>query len=89
MNDSFVNALNTQKSTSDWIDAVSENLMNIYTPGSRETQASFQTFLDSDIIDGLTKNTGQGKSISGTTNEKVFLEAESFYTLKRDTDKGV
>lgn len=89
MNDSFVNALNTQKSTSDWIDAVSENLMNIYTPGYRETQASFQTFLDSAIIDGFNKKTGQGKSIPGTSNENVFLEGEGFFTLRRDDGKLV
>ena len=89
MNDSFVNALNTQKSTSDWIVAVSENLMNIYTPGYRETQASFQTFLDSAIIDGFNKKTGQGKSIPGTSNENVFLEGEGFFTLRRDDGKLV
>lgn len=89
MNDSFVNALNTQKSTADWIDAVSENLMNIYTPGYRETQATFQTFLNSSIIDGFNKKTGQGKSIPGTSNENVFLEGEGFFTLRRDDGKLV
>lgn len=89
MNDSFVNALNTQKSTSDWIDAISENLMNIYTPGYRETQATFQTFLNSSIIDGFNKKTGQGKSIPGTSNENVFLEGEGFFTLRRDDGKLV
>lgn len=89
MNDSFVNALNTQKSTSDWIDAVSENLMNIYTPGYRETQATFKTFLNSAIIDGFNKKTGQGKSVPGTSNENVFLEGEGFFTLRRDDGKLV
>lgn len=78
MNDSFVNALNTQKSTSDWIDAVSENLMNIYTPGYRETQASFQTFLDSAIIDGFNKKTGQGKSIPEPQMKTYSLRARAF-----------
>ena len=61
MNDSFVNALNTQKTTADWMDAISENLMNIYTPGYRETKASFKTFLNSAIVDSVGKNTGQAK----------------------------
>ena len=89
MNDSFVNALNTQKSTSDWIDAVSKNLMNIYPPAYRETQAPFQTFLDSAIIGGFNKKTGQGKSIPGTSNENVFLEGEGFFTLRRNDGKLV
>lgn len=83
MNDSFVNALNTQKATTDWMDAISENLTNIYTPGYRETQASFKTFLNSAIIDGFNKNVGQGKSTPGTSNENVFLEGEGYFTLRR------
>lgn len=83
MNDSFVNALNTQKNTADWMDAISENLTNIYTPGYRETQASFKTFLNTGIIDGLNKNTGQGKSTPGTSNENVFLEGTGYFTLRR------
>ena len=66
------------------MDAISENLTNIYTPGYRETQASFKTFLNSAIIDGFNKNTGQGKSTPGTSNENVFLEGEGFFTLRRD-----
>ncbi len=84
MNDSFVNALNTQKATNDWMDAISENLANIYTPGYRETKASFKTFLNSAIIDGFNKNVGQGKSTPGTSNENVFLEGEGYFTLRRD-----
>ncbi len=89
MNDSFVNALNTQMATSDWIDAVGENLMNIYTPGYRETQATFKTFLNSAIVDTMNKNTGQGKSTPGTSNENVFLEGEGYFTLRRDDGKIV
>lgn len=89
MNDSFVNALNTQKATSDWIDAVGENLMNIYTPGYRETQATFKTFLNSSIVDTVNKNTGQGKSTPGTSNENVFLEGEGYFTLRQEDGKIV
>lgn len=89
MNDSFVNALNTQMATSDWIDAVGENLMNIYTPGYRETQATFKTFLNSAIVDTMNKNTSQGKSTPGTSNENVFLEGEGYFTLRRDDGKIV
>ena len=84
MNDSFVNALNTQKATASWMDAIGENLTNIYTPGYRETQATFKTFLNSAIIDGYSKNVGQGKSTPGTSNENVFLEGEGYFTLRRD-----
>ena len=84
MNDSFVNALNTQQNTSDWMDAISENLTNIYTPGYRETKATFKTFLNTGIVDGFNKNVGQGKSTPGTSNENVFLEGEGYFTLRRE-----
>lgn len=83
MNDSFVNALNTQKATADWMDAISENLTNIYTPGYRESKVNFKTFLNSAIIDGFDKKVGQGKSTPGTSNENVYLEGEGYFTLRR------
>ena len=36
MNDSFVTALNTQKSTTNWMDVIAHNMTNVYTPGFRE-----------------------------------------------------
>ncbi len=48
------------KNTSDWMDAISENLTNIYTPGYRETQASFKTFLNTGIVDGFNKKSESG-----------------------------
>lgn len=83
MNDSFVNALNTQKNTADWMDAIAENLTNIYTPGYRETKANFKTFLNTGIIDTFDKKVGQGKSTPGTSDENVFLEGTGFFTLRR------
>lgn len=38
MNDSFINALNTQKASISWMDAITENLANIYTPGTEKTK---------------------------------------------------
>ncbi len=44
MNDAYVNALNTQKATQGWMDAVSENMVNIYTPGLQGKQGNVQNF---------------------------------------------
>lgn len=84
MNDSFINAINTQKATVSWMDSVTENMINIYTPGYRENQTTFKTFLDSTIVDGTAKNMGQGKSTPGTSAENVFLEGEGYFTLRRE-----
>jgi len=84
INDSFINALNTQKTSNHWIDAVNENLFNIYTPGYRESQSSFKTFLNGSVNGSVLRNTGQGKSMPGTSNENVYLEGAGFFVVRND-----
>jgi len=84
MNDSFVTALNTQRSTTNWIDALTENLANIYTPGYRESQHTFKTFMGGAVVDGSLRNVSQGKSTPGTSDENLFLEGTGFFVLRND-----
>ena len=89
MNDSFINAINCQKSTRDWMNAIAENMINAYTPGFRENKVTFKTFLNSAIIDNIDKKYGQGKSLPGTSNENVYLEGQGYFLLRRDDGKRV
>ncbi len=89
MRDAFINALNTQKITSQWIDTISENLINVYTPGYREKKFTFKTFLDGSIIDTNLRNTGQGKSSPGTSDENIFLEGSGYFVLRNDKGRIV
>ncbi len=84
MRDSYINAMNTQRTTVQWMNAISENLVNLYTPGYRENQVTFKTYLDSAVPDMVLKNSGQGKAIPGTSNENVFLEGKGFFVLRND-----
>ncbi len=84
MRDSYINAMNVQKSTVHWMNAISENLVNLYTPGYRENQVTFKTYLDAAVPDRILKNQGQGKAIPGTSNENVFLEGNGFFVLRND-----
>lgn len=84
MRDSYINAMNVQKSTVHWMNAISENLVNMYTPGYRENQVTFKTYLDAAVPDRILKNQGQGKAIPGTSNENVFLEGNGFFVLRND-----
>lgn len=84
MRDSYINALNTQRTTVQWMNAISENLVNLYTPGYRENQVTFKTYLDSAVPDMIMKNTGQGKAIPGTSPENVFLEGNGFFVLRNE-----
>ncbi len=87
MNDSFINALNTQAATNHWIDGIGENMMNCYTPGYRENKINFRTYLGGIAPDNLLKSTGQGKSTPGTSDENVFLEGKGFFVIKNEQGK--
>lgn len=87
MNDSFINAINCQKASRLWIDALGENMINMYTPGYRENKMTFKTFMDTAVLEGLDKNQGQGKSFPGTSDENVFLEGKGYFLVRRDDGK--
>ncbi|MGN0005417.1 MAG: hypothetical protein ACI37Z_05545 [Candidatus Gastranaerophilaceae bacterium] len=87
MNDSFINALNTQAATNHWIEGIGENMMNCYTPGYRENKINFRTYLGGIAPDSLLKSTGQGKSTPGTSDENVFLEGKGFFVIKNEHGK--
>ena len=38
MNDAFITALNVQKASTTWVDVITDNLTNCYTPGFKESQ---------------------------------------------------
>lgn len=89
MNDSFITALNTQKATVNWMDCLSENLTNTYTPGYRENKVNFQTFLGGAVLDNPLKKQSQGKSTPGTSNSNLFLEGKGYFVLRTKEGKSV
>jgi flagellar hook protein FlgE len=84
MKDAYINAMNIQRNVNGWMDAISENLGNLYTPGYRENMTTFKTYLDNAMPDTVLKNQGQGKAIPGTSPENVFLEGNGYFVLKND-----
>lgn len=89
MNDSFITALNTQKSTTNWMDVIAHNMTNVYTPGFREQQVNFKTFLGGAIADDYDKKIDQGKSTPGTSKENLYLEGKGFFLVKNDEGKSI
>lgn len=89
MNDSFITALNTQKATVNWMDVLSENMSNIYTPGFKENKVNFQTFLGGSIMDNPNKSLFQGKSTPGTSASNLFLEGKGYFVVKNLEGKNV
>jgi len=89
MNDSFITALNTQKATVTWMDVLSENMSNIYTPGFRENVVNFNTFMGASEMDNPTKKLFQGKSTPGTSVSNLFLEGAGYFIVKNPEGKSV
>ena len=89
MNDAFITALNTQFATVNWIDVIADNMTNVYTPGFREKQVNFKTFLGGAVSDDYDKKLSQGKSTPGTSNENLFLEGKGFFLVKNAEGKSI
>lgn len=89
MNDTFITALNTQRTTTVWMDVLAENLSNVYTPGFKENQVNFSTFLGGAVLDNPNKNLGQGKSTPGTSNSNLFLEGQGYFLTRRADGKSI
>ena len=89
MNDAFITAINTQYATVNWIDVISDNMTNVYTPGFKEKKVNFKTFLSGAVTDDYDKNMGQGKSTPGTSKNNVFLEGNGFFLTKTAEGKRV
>lgn len=89
MNDSFITALNTQRATTNWMDVLAENLSNVYTPGFKENQVDFSTFLGGAIMDNPNKKLSQGKSTPGTANSNLFLEGQGYFLTRNADGKSV
>lgn len=89
MNDAFITAINTQYATVNWMDVIADNMTNVYTPGFKEKQVNFKTFLGGVINDDYDKKMSQGKSTPGTSNDNVFLEGKGFFLTKTPEGKSV
>ena len=89
MNDAIITALNTQYATVNWMDVIADNMTNVYTPGFKEKQVNFKTFLGGAINDDYAKKMSQGKSTPGTSNENVFLEGKGFFLTKTPEGRSV
>ena len=71
------------------MDVLTDNMTNVYTPGFREKQMNFKTFLNGAVADDFNKNLGQGKSTPGTSTENLFLEGKGFFLLKNAEGKSI
>ena len=89
MKDAFITAINTQYATVNWMEVIADNMTNVYTPGFKEKQVTFKTFLSGAVTDDYDKNMGQGKSTPGTSKDNVFLEGKGFFLTKTPDGKSV
>lgn len=71
------------------MDVIADNMTNIYTPGFREKQVNFKTFLGGAIADDYDKKLGQGKSTPGTAESNLYLEGKGFFVTKNAEGKSI
>src|SRR5574344_1272943 len=88
MNDSFVTALNCQKATLSWIDVLTDNVTNVYTPGFKANQVKFSTFVGGAIVDNPDRSQSQGKSTPGPANSNLFLEGKGYFLTRNAEGKS-
>ena len=84
MLDAYITAMNTQTTTAKWINDLSENLMNVYTPGYREKKFQFKTFLDGSIGEQYININEQGKATPGNADENIYIEGQGFFVLRNN-----
>lgn len=89
MQDPYITALNTQKSTLGWMEALSENMSNMYTPGYREAKSNFSDFINGVQLFELPKNVFQGKSMPGRSPNNLMVEGKGYFTLRKPDGKLV
>lgn len=87
MQDSFITAINTQRTTTDWMNLIIQNMTNMYTPGYREIMGNFKTCLDGIELDETLVKVDQGKSFPGTSPANVFLEGVGYFGTKTNEGK--
>ena len=51
MQDGYMVAMNSMRVSQQWINMLTKNLSNIYTPGYRSMQGNFRTFLNGSMVD--------------------------------------
>lgn len=89
MLDAYITSMNTQTTTARWINEISENLMNVYTPGYQAKKFQFKTFLDGSIGENYTDRRTQGKAIPGNADENIYIEGKGYFVLRDDNGKIV
>lgn len=82
MLDAYITSMNTQITTARWINDISENLLNVYTPGYQEKKFQFKTFLDGSIGESYVNVREQGKAIPGNADENIYLEGKGYFVLR-------
>lgn len=87
MYDPFIGALNTQKAALGWMQAATQNLGNIYTPGFREVRMTFADYVNGVQASAIPNSDWQGKSIPGRAPTNLFIEGKGFFVVRKPDGK--
>ncbi|MEM0951034.1 MAG: flagellar hook-basal body complex protein [Cyanobacteria bacterium P01_H01_bin.74] len=83
MQDPYITALNSQRAAVSWINAISENMGNMYTPGYRETRIHFADFVNGVQLFELSRQERQGKSMPGKGPTNLMVEGQGYFVVRK------
>jgi flagellar hook protein FlgE len=87
MNDPYITALNSQRAALGWINAITENLGNVYTPGYKETQMRFADFVNGVQLFEMPRKADQGESMPGKGPSNLMVEGDGYFVVRKPDGK--
>jgi len=81
--DPYITAINSQRSTLSWMSSISENMANMYTPGFRQAVVRFSDFMNGVTPTEFTWDDYQGKSTPGRLPSNLMVEGKGLFVTKK------
>ena len=87
MYDPFITAVNTERATLNWIDTLTQNTANLFTPGFRERRAMFADFLTGVQAMPDSYKAEQGKAVPGRSSSNMMIEGKGWFAVRKPDGK--
>lgn len=82
MLDPYIMAINTNRAARGWFEATATNIGNIYTPGFRQEDISFEDFIYGIRGNEMSYRTKQGKSHPGKGPTNLMIEGDGWFVIR-------
>ena len=87
MYDPFITAVNSERATLNWMETLTQNTSNLYTPGFRERRAFFSDFLTGVQTMPDSYKAEQGKAVPGRSSSNMMIEGKGWFAVRKPDGK--